>query len=42
VNYLMENLLENDTESNAAISKMPGAPNMPNPNNVVMPGLLSR
>jgi len=42
VNYLMENLLENDTQSNAAISQMPGAPNMPNPNNVVMPGLLSR
>jgi len=42
VNYLMENFLQSDVESNEAISKLPGAPKMPNPNNVVMPGLLSR
>jgi hypothetical protein len=42
VNYLMENFLQSDVESNEAISKLPGAPNMPHPSNVVTPGLLSR
>jgi hypothetical protein len=42
VKYLLENMQESYDQSNEAISGLPGAPNMPNPNNVVMPGLLSR
>jgi hypothetical protein len=42
VNYLMQNLLEDDETSNRAISRLPSAPNMPDPSNVMMPGLLSR
>ena len=42
VSYLMENLLEDDTTSNAAISQLPSAPNRPNPMDVVPKGLLSR
>jgi hypothetical protein len=42
VNYLMENLLESEQASNQAISRMPSAPNMPHPQNIVPKGLLSR
>ena len=42
VKYLMENLLESDQASNQAISQMPSAPNMPNPQNIVHKGLLGR
>ena len=42
VEYLMENLLENDQTSNQAISQMPPAPVQPNPMDVVKKGLLSQ
>lgn len=42
VKYLMENLLDSDTDSNRAISQMPAAPVMPNQQNIVPKGLLSR
>jgi len=40
--YLMENMMEEADVQNQAISQMPGAPNMPDPSNVVTKGLLSR
>ena len=42
VEYLMENLLQDDAASNAAIGQMPAAPVQPNPMDVVPKGLLSR
>ncbi len=42
VNYLMENLLEDDQASNQAISQLPSAPVMPAANNIVPKGLLGR
>ena len=42
VEYLMENLLDSDVDSNRAISQMPSAPNMPNPQNIVPKGLLGQ
>ena len=42
VEYLMENLLDDDRSTNQAISQMPSAPSMPAANNIVPKGLLGR